>query len=72
MLKPAIKNTHINERFNLQFRTEMFNFMNNVNLGIPNGTFVAGANGKNNSGTFGTINSARDARNIQIALKLIF
>ena len=31
-----IKNTKFTERFNLQFRTEMFNFMNHVNLGAPN------------------------------------
>lgn len=68
----VIKNTKIKERFNLQFRTEMFNFLNSVNLGIPNGSFVAGANGKNISGSFGTITSSRDARNIQMALKLIF
>src|SRR5258708_14620087 len=68
----AIKNNRLTERINLQFRAEMFNFLNSVNLGLPNGTFVAGANGKNNSGSFGTITSARDARNIQLALKLIF
>jgi hypothetical protein len=67
-----IKNTRVTERVNVQFRAEMFNFMNNVNLGIPNGAFVAGPNGKNQSGTFGTITSARDARNIQLGLKLLF
>jgi hypothetical protein len=50
----------------------MFNFMNNVNLGIPNGSFSAGPNGRNQSGTFGTITSARDPRNIQLGLKLLF
>jgi hypothetical protein len=67
-----IKNTRVTERFNLQFRAEMFNFMNNVNLGLPNGGFAAGPNGRNQSGTFGTITSARDARNIQLGLKLLF
>jgi hypothetical protein len=67
-----IKNTKIHERVNLQFRAEAFNFMNNVNLGLPSGGFSAGPNGKNNSGTFGTITSARDARNIQMGLKLLF
>lgn len=67
-----IKNTRVHERVNLQFRAEMFNFMNNVNLGIPNGSFSAGPNGKNQSGTFGTITSARDPRNIQLGLKLLF
>jgi len=67
-----IKNTRVHERVNLQFRAEMFNFMNNVNLGIPNGSFSAGPNGRNQSGTFGTITSARDPRNIQLGLKLLF
>lgn len=67
-----IKNTRVHERVNMQFRAEMFNFMNNVNLGIPNGSFSAGPNGKNQSGTFGTITSARDSRNIQLGLKLLF
>jgi len=67
-----IKNTRLTEKVNLQFRAEMFNFMNNVNLGIPNGTFSAGPNGRNQSGTFGTITSARDSRNIQLGLKLLF
>ena len=68
----AIKNTRIGERFNLQFRVEAFNFLNHVNLGIPNGSFSAGANGKNINGAFGTITSARDSRNVQLGLKLIF
>ena len=67
-----IKNTRIKERFNLQFRAEAFNFLNHVNLGIPNGSFSPGANGKNISGSFGTITTARDARNIQFGLKFIF
>jgi outer membrane receptor protein involved in Fe transport len=67
-----IKNTRLTERFNLQFRAEMFNFMNSVNLGLPARGFSPGANGQNISGTFGTITSARDARNIQLGLKLLF
>jgi hypothetical protein len=67
-----IKNTRVTERFNLQFRAEMFNFMNSVNLGLPARGFSPGANGQNISGTFGTITSARDARNIQLGLKLLF
>lgn len=71
----AIKNTRITESINLQFRAEAFNFLNWVNLGVPiapSTTFVPGPDGRNRSGTFGTITSARDARNIQFGLKLIF
>jgi len=67
-----IKNTRFAERYNLQFRAEMFNFLNSVNLGLPARGFTPGASGRNISGTFGTIVSARDARNIQLALKLSF
>ena len=67
-----IKNTKFTERFNLQFRTEMFNFMNHVNLGAPNTSFSPGPNGLNQSGSFGVITSARDARTIQLSLKLMF
>ncbi|MEX2260974.1 MAG: carboxypeptidase regulatory-like domain-containing protein [Bryobacteraceae bacterium] len=67
-----IKNTKILERMNLQFRAEMFNFLNHVNLDRPNTAFSPGPDGRNQSGTFGVITAARDARTIQMALKLIF
>ena len=66
------KNTAIRERVNLQFRAEAFNFINRTNLLEPNGTFVPGPNGTNQSGAFGKITTARDARVIQFALKLLF
>ena len=77
----AIKNTRITERVNLQFRAEAFNFINHVNLGLPNtggpnssagSGFIPGADGKNRNGAFGTITTARDARNVQLGLKVIF
>jgi hypothetical protein len=68
----AIKNTSITERFTLQFRFESFNVLNHVNLRLANGNFSPGADGKNNSGSFGVITSSRDARNQQVGLKLIF
>jgi hypothetical protein len=67
-----IKDFSIKERARIQFRAESFNVANHVNLGFPNATFVPGANGLNNSSTFGTITSARDARSIQLGMKLIF
>jgi hypothetical protein len=67
-----IKDTTITERTHLQFRAEAFNFLNHVNLGLPNTSFSAGADGKNQSATFGTITTARDARVMQFGLKLIF
>src|SRR2546422_11778095 len=68
----VIKNTRIRERWNVQFRAESFNFANHVNLLPPNTSFVPGVDGRNSSSTFGTITSARDARIIQLGLKLLF
>jgi hypothetical protein len=67
-----IKETLLTERFTLQFRAEAFNFLNHVNLGAPNTSFSAGPDGRNANANFATINSARDARVMQLALKLIF
>ena len=67
-----IKDTKLTERFNLQFRAEAFNFLNQTNYGLVDDTFSAGPDGRNASGSFGTANSARDARVVQFGLKLIF
>ena len=67
-----IKSTTIKERLRLEFRAEAFNIANHVNYGLVDGGFSPNADGKNRSSTFGTINSARDARIVQFGLKLIF
>ncbi len=67
-----IKDTTIKESLRLQFRAEAFNWLNHVNLGLVNASFSPGADGKNQSGSFGTITSARDARILQFGLKLLF
>jgi hypothetical protein len=68
----VIKTTNLTEKVSLQFRAESFNFANRVNMLSPNTTFVPGPDGRNQSGTFGTITRSRDARVIQLALKVIF
>ena len=68
----VIKNTAIRERVSLQFRVESFNFSNHTSLLAPDTTFVPGADNKNRSGTFGTITRSRDARVVQLGMKLIF
>ncbi|MCU0245264.1 MAG: TonB-dependent receptor [Bryobacter sp.] len=68
----AIKDTRILENLRLQFRAELFNFLNHTNYGNPNVSFSPGPDGLNRSATFGTITSARDPRIIQFGLRLIF
>jgi hypothetical protein len=82
----AVKNTAITERVNLQFRAEMFNLFNRVNLPIPGsgtpasttppGTRLNSSFGRITS-TTGVFNTAPgigqgEPFNIQLALKLIF
>jgi hypothetical protein len=64
------KNTKISERFTTQFRAEFFNALNHTNLaeGFP----VSSISTSRSSSLFGQVFNARDPRNIQLALKLIF
>jgi hypothetical protein len=77
----TLKNFNFSEKRYLQFRFEVFNFMNHPNFGDPNlslgsnrvdavtGVPVVG------SGAFGTISSTRsgiDMRELQFSLKLVF
>jgi hypothetical protein len=68
----AIKVTKITERIAFELRVEAFNVFNHPNFNLPNMTFVPGTNGLNQSGTFGTITSAADGRQIQLAGKIRF
>ena len=52
------------ERMTLQFRAEAFNLLNKTNFGA--------ANGDRSSGAFGTVRSTYAARQMQLALKLVF
>ena len=59
-----MKNFHITESKYFQFRWELFNAPNHVNLNNPNTTL--------NQPTTGRILSAGDARQMQLALKFVF
>jgi outer membrane receptor protein involved in Fe transport len=60
----ALKNIHVTERKEFQFRAELFNFWNHTNLGLPNSDI--------SSPTFGSIHSDLGPRVIQVALKFLF
>jgi hypothetical protein len=70
----------INDRFSMQFRTEVFNIFNHPNFNAPGfgGNGVVAISGATNftNGNFGEIGSTRDApydpRQIQFALKLYY
>lgn len=66
----VLKNTSISERFNLQFRAEIFNLLNRANFNTPN-LIVFTPSGV--SGTAGAINStSTTSRQVQFALKLLW
>jgi hypothetical protein len=58
------KNSKLSERFTLQFRAEAFNVLNHTNFDTLRTTQT--------SGTFGKVLTARDPRQLQLALKLLF
>ncbi len=74
------KTVPIKERFNIQFRTEIFNVANHPTFNAPgfggNGVVAVGGSGNYTSSNFGEIGSTRlapyDARQIQFALKFLF
>jgi hypothetical protein len=75
----AVKDTHIGERLDLQFRAEIFNIFNHSNFNPPlaNGdNVVFQSNGLTNgppNGTAGALDStSTSSRQVQFALKLIF
>jgi len=59
------KNTRINERFGLQFRTEFFNIFNRVQFGNPGSTY--------GSAQFGQVSSqSNNPRLVQLSMRLNF
>jgi hypothetical protein len=74
----VLKSTRISERFNLQFRAELFNIFNHPNFGVPNETAFNADSFTTNfaatpNATAGQITSIiGNARQTQFSLKLIF
>jgi len=66
------KNIRMTERFNLQFRTEIFNAFNHANFLLPSSA-TGGNNGNQiSSGHFGQSAGTQNPRLIQFALKLLW
>lgn len=71
----VLKNTQLNERFNLQFRAELFNIWNHAQFIAPGAIGLSSFDPNTHAsttGTFGTITAARDPRIGQLSLKLNF
>jgi hypothetical protein len=73
---PHIKGIGGTESPRLEFRTEFFNAFNHTQFGSIDTTFVPAqdvlGSGVSSSAPFGSVSSARDPRQIQFALKLLF
>jgi hypothetical protein len=72
----VIKNTKVTERVNVQFRIELYNLFNRINLAPPGGGFGSGGFGVT-ADTIGDYNGAPgigpgEAFNMQLGLKITF
>jgi hypothetical protein len=68
-----LKDTHLTERLDLQFRAEFFNIFNHAQFGQPDGRLSqSGLNLNNINSNFGTVTTAADPRIGQLSLKLNF
>ena len=66
----ALKDTHIRERLNLQFRAEIFNLLNRANFNLPNAVVFTPSGV---SPTAGAITStSTTSRQVQFGLKLLW
>jgi hypothetical protein len=71
----VLKDTHLFEKFNLQFRAEIFNLLNRVNLNTPNLIVFTSPNATPAqaspvAGTF--TQTSTTSRQVQFGLKLLW
>ena len=67
-----LKDTHLTERLDLQFRAEFFNIFNHAQFGAPNGIVSSFDSNSIPTGSFGQVNTAAPPRIGQLGLKLNF
>lgn len=72
MALSLFKTFALREGTKLEFRAEAFNALNWVNYNDPNQSFSPDRQGVNSNPNFGRILGARDARRIQLGLRLAF
>ena len=77
-----LKNTHIGERLNIQFRGEAFNLLNHTNLLTPNAVVFSSGPSQGTaanqtaaavaSPTAGVVTAAATSRQLQVGVKVLF
>jgi hypothetical protein len=66
------KNVTFAGRRTLQFRAELYNALNSMQVSAVNTTATFDASGKQTNAAFGQVTAARDSRRIQLALRFTF
>jgi hypothetical protein len=70
-----VKNTHIGDSFNVQFRAEAFNILNRANYQVPplvNGTDIFDSTGAPNSSAGVITSTTTTSRQIQFGIKMLW
>jgi hypothetical protein len=68
----VLKDTHLFERLNLQFRAEIFNLLNRVNLNTPNLIVFTSATGTPSPVAGSFTQTSTTARQVQFSVKLLW
>jgi Carboxypeptidase regulatory-like domain/TonB-dependent Receptor Plug Domain len=66
------KNVSLKSRRVLQFRAELYNALNSMQVSSVNTTATFDANGNQTNAAFGQVTAARDSRRIQLAVRFTF
>jgi len=66
------RNVTLPGRRNLQFRAELYNALNSMQVSAVNTTATFDTSGKQTNAAFGQVTAARDSRRIQLAIRFTF